>query len=37
MDPEEEKEEQERLTEKFKPLIEWLRQEVRAKGAARDG
>ncbi|KAJ8455307.1 hypothetical protein ONZ51_g12522 [Trametes cubensis] len=36
MDPEEEKEEQERLTEKFKPLIEWLRQEVRAKGAARD-
>ncbi|KAI0327766.1 heat shock protein Hsp90 [Cubamyces sp. BRFM 1775] len=36
MDPEEEKEEQERLTEKFKPLIEWLRQEVRNKGAARD-
>ncbi|KAI9001433.1 heat shock protein Hsp90 [Trametes punicea] len=36
MDPEEEKEEQARLTEKFKPLIEWLRKEVRAKGAARD-
>ncbi|KAI0368136.1 heat shock protein Hsp90 [Pilatotrama ljubarskyi] len=36
MDPEEEKEEQARLTEKFKPLIEWLRKEVREKGAARD-
>ncbi|KAI0775934.1 heat shock protein Hsp90 [Trametes elegans] len=34
--PEEEKEEQARLTEKFKPLIEWLRKEVREKGAARD-
>lgn len=37
MSPEEEKEEQARLTEKFKPLIEWLRKEVREKGAARDG
>ncbi|OJT08017.1 Endoplasmin, partial [Trametes pubescens] len=36
MSPEEEKEEQARLTEKFKPLIEWLRKEVREKGAARD-
>ncbi|KAI0353523.1 heat shock protein Hsp90 [Trametes cingulata] len=36
MDPEEEKEEQAQLTEKFKPLIEWLRKEVREKGAARD-
>ena len=24
------------MTEKFKPLIEWLRKEVREKGAARD-
>ncbi|KAI0750667.1 heat shock protein Hsp90 [Daedaleopsis nitida] len=36
MSPEEEKEEQAALTEKFKPLIEWLRKEVRDKGAARD-
>ncbi|KAI9066781.1 heat shock protein Hsp90 [Trametes sanguinea] len=36
MSPEEEKEEQAMLTEKYKPLIEWLRKEVRAKGAARD-
>ena len=35
--PEEEKAEQAELTEKFKPLIEWLRNEVREKGAARDG
>ncbi|KAI0824788.1 heat shock protein Hsp90 [Trametes gibbosa] len=31
-----EKEEHARLTEKFQPLIEWLRKEIREKGAARD-
>ena len=36
-DPEEEKAEQAALTEKFEPLIDWLRKEVREKGAARDG
>ncbi|KAI0677113.1 heat shock protein Hsp90 [Trametes maxima] len=36
LDPEEEKEEQARLTEKYKPLIEWLRKEIREKGVARD-
>ncbi|CDO71337.1 hypothetical protein BN946_scf184908.g95 [Trametes cinnabarina] len=36
LSPEEEKEEQALLTEKYKPLIEWLRKEVRVKGAARD-
>ena len=37
MTAEEEKAEQAEQTEKFKPLIEWLRKEVREKGAARDG
>ncbi|KAI0723162.1 Hsp90 protein-domain-containing protein [Earliella scabrosa] len=36
MTAEEEKAEQAEQTEKFKPLIEWLRKEVREKGAARD-
>ncbi|TFK87065.1 heat shock protein Hsp90 [Polyporus arcularius HHB13444] len=36
MTAEEEKAEQAALTEKYKPLIEWLRKEVREKGAARD-
>lgn len=36
-DPEEEKAEQAALTEKFEPLIDWLRKQVREKGAARDG
>ncbi|KAI1789557.1 heat shock protein Hsp90 [Ganoderma leucocontextum] len=35
-DPDEEKAEQTALTERFQPLIEWLRKEVREKGAARD-
>lgn len=34
---EEEKAEQAVLTEKFKPLIDWLRKEIRESGAARDG
>ena len=37
MSAEEEKAEQAALTEQYKPLIEWLRKEVREKGAARDG
>ena len=36
MSDEEEKAEREMYTEKYQPLIEWLRKEVREKGAARD-
>ena len=36
MTDEEEKAEREMYTEKYQPLIEWLRKEVREKGAARD-
>lgn len=35
LDPEEEKEEQKALAEKFKPLIDWLK--VEAKDIVRDG
>ncbi|OBZ70180.1 Endoplasmin [Grifola frondosa] len=36
LDPEEEKEQQKLLSEKFQPLTDWLRDEVRANGMARD-